>query len=107
MAILSLFLGTGIRISELVGLNIEDIDFDSNAFTVVRKSGHSTILYFSDEVADALKKYLNQRLNLPDVPEQERALFLSIQNKRISVRAVQNLVTKYARIVSPLKNYAP
>ena len=107
VAILSLFLGTGIRISELVGLNIEDIDFDSNAFTVVRKSGHSTILYFSDEVADALKKYLNQRLNLPDVPEQERALFLSIQNKRISVRAVQNLVTKYARIVSPLKKITP
>ncbi|HEY8419327.1 MAG TPA: tyrosine-type recombinase/integrase, partial [Clostridia bacterium] len=97
----------GIRISELVGLNIEDIDFDSNAFTVIRKGGNSTILYFSDEVAAALKKYLEQRLNLEDVPKEERALFLSIQNKRISVRAVQNLVTKYARIVSPLKKITP
>lgn len=107
LAILTLFLGTGIRISELVGLNIEDIDFDSNAFTVIRKGGNSTILYFSDEVAAALKKYLEQRLNLEDVPKEERALFLSIQNKRISVRAVQNLVTKYARIVSPLKKITP
>ncbi|HEY8423202.1 MAG TPA: tyrosine-type recombinase/integrase [Clostridia bacterium] len=107
LAILTLFLGTGIRISELVGLNIEDIDFSSNAFTVVRKGGNSTILYFSDEVADALKKYLDQRLNMPDVPKEERALFLSLQNKRISVRAVQNLVTKYARIVSPLKKITP
>ena len=107
LAILTLFLGTGIRISELVGLNIEDIDFNSNAFTIVRKGGNATILYFSDEVANALKQYLEQRLNLPDVPESERALFLSIQNKRISVRAVQNLVTKYARIVSPLKKITP
>ncbi|HEY8443454.1 MAG TPA: tyrosine-type recombinase/integrase [Clostridia bacterium] len=107
LAILTLFLGTGIRISELVGLNIEDIDFESNAFTVIRKGGNSTILYFSDEVAKALKKYLEQRLSIPDVPQEERALFLSMQNKRISVRAVQNLVTKYARIVSPLKKITP
>jgi integrase/recombinase XerC len=107
LAILTLFLGTGIRISELVGLNIEDIDFESNAFTVIRKGGNSSILYFSDEVALALKKYLEQRLNLEEVPKEERALFLSIQNKRISVRAVQNLVVKYARIVSPLKKITP
>ncbi|HEY8389441.1 MAG TPA: tyrosine-type recombinase/integrase [Clostridia bacterium] len=106
-AILTLFLGTGIRISELVGLNIEDVDFNSNAFTVVRKGGNSTILYFSDEVANALRRYLDERLTYPDVPKEEKALFLSMQNRRISTKAVENLVTKYARIVSPLKKITP
>lgn len=104
-AILTLFLGTGIRISELVGLNIEDIYFDNNAFSVIRKGGNSTILYFSIEVEEALKKYLEQRLQNKNC--KTTALFLSLQNKRISVRAVQNLVEKYARIVSPLKKITP
>jgi len=106
-AILTLFLGTGIRISELIGLNIDDIDFNSNAFTVIRKGGNLTILYFSDEVADALRRYLDERSSSPDLPQDESALFLSMQNRRISTKAVQNLVTKYARIISPLKKITP
>ena len=54
VAMLSLFLGTGIRISECVGLNIDDFDFEQNAFVVTRKGGKEVILYLSDEVADAL-----------------------------------------------------
>ena len=106
-AILTLFLGTGIRISELIGLNIDDIDFNSNAFTVVRKGGNSTILYFSDEVANALRKYLDERCLSDKISQDEPALFLSMQNRRISTKAVQNLVTKYARIISPLKKITP
>ena len=53
-AILTLFLGTGIRISELVGLNNESIDFSNNSFVVTRKGGNQAILYFSEEVGDAL-----------------------------------------------------
>ena len=56
VAILTLFLGTGIRISELVGLNNEDIDFTTNSFKVIRKGGNQAILYFSEEVADALEQ---------------------------------------------------
>ena len=56
-AILSLFLGTGIRISECVGLDIADIDFENNAFTITRKGGNRVILYFSDEVASSLSDY--------------------------------------------------
>lgn len=107
LALLSLFLGTGIRISELVGLNVEDIDFSTNAFVVTRKGGNRAILYFSDEVAQTLEDYIKEREANAKVPKSERALFLSIQNKRISIRAVENLVKKYAGVVTPLKHITP
>ena len=106
VAILTLFLGTGIRISELVGLNTEDIDFNSNAFVVTRKGGNRTILYFGDEVKAALEEYLVER-NGDDAVKNEPALFLSLRKKRISTREVQDLVKKYAKIVSPLKKITP
>ena len=107
-AILTLFLGTGIRISELVGLNNESIDFDNNSFIVTRKGGNQAILYFSDEVADALAAYIEQKKGDPKVPDETPApLFLSMQYKRITVRAVENLVKKYAKIVTPLKKITP
>lgn len=106
-AIITLFLGTGIRISELVGLNIEDFDFDSLSFVVTRKGGNRAVLYYNDQVEDALKKYSKIRQNNDKVPSSERAFFLSLQNKRISTRQVQELVKKYARIVSPLKKITP
>ncbi len=106
-AIITLFLGTGIRISELVGLDLEDIDFNSNSFVVTRKGGNRSVLYFNDEVASALRDYFDLRVDSKDVPSDERSLFLSLQNKRISTRAVQELVKKYAKIVSPLKKITP
>lgn len=106
-AILTLFLGTGIRISELVGLNDESIDFSNNSFIVTRKGGNQAILYFSEEVGDALAAYMAQKENDPKIPSDEHALFLSLQYRRITVRAVENLVKKYAKIVSPLKKITP
>lgn len=106
-AIITLFLGTGIRISELVGLNNEDINFGDNSFIVTRKGGGKSILYFDDTVADALRKYMIFKEERPELYAEQDALFLSSQNKRITVRAVENLVHKYAKIVSPLKNISP
>ena len=106
LAIMTLFLGTGIRISELVGLDVEDLDFNVNGFKITRKGGSQTILYFSDEVADALLAWLDERAKheeLDDVP----ALFVSLQKKRMSVRSVELLVKKYAQIVTPLKKITP
>ena len=104
-AIITLFLGTGIRISELVGLNTDDVDFNTNSFVVTRKGGNRAVLYFNDEVASALHDYLDARLK--DEDKSEPALFLSLQNRRISTRTVQELVKKYAKIVSPLKKITP
>ena len=106
-AILMLFLGTGIRISELVGLNNGDLNFKDNSFIVTRKGGSKSILYFDDEVASALSRYLEQKENLSQNANESNALFLSSQMKRITVRAVENLVKKYAKIVSPLKKISP
>ena len=103
LAMLSLFLGTGIRISECVGLNIDDFDFEQNAFVVTRKGGKEVILYLSDEVADALKDYLAERQQIEALPGHESAFFLSIQRRRITQRAVENMVKKYASIAAPLK----
>ena len=102
-ALLSLFLGTGIRVSECVGLNISDVDLENNAFLVTRKGGNQAILYFPEEVASVLQAYLAHRREMTPLPGHENALFLSMQNKRISVRAVQVKVKKYALQVAPLK----
>jgi len=103
LAILTLFLGTGIRVSELVGINIEDMDFSINGFLVTRKGGSQAILYFPDEVADVLKRYLASRQKIEALPGHEHALFLSLQKKRIGVRAVELMVKKYAARIAPLK----
>jgi len=107
LTILTLFLGTGIRISECVGLNMSDFDFKNNSFKITRKGGSQVILYFGDEVARALGAYMEERRKVSVVPGHEDALFLSMQRKRISGRAVQNLVKKYARIIAPLKKISP
>lgn len=105
LTILTLFLGTGIRVSELVGLNIDDIDFAINGFLVTRKGGNQAVLYYPDEVADVLRRYLAERRQLSALPGHEDALFLSLQNKRISVRAVKMMVKKYALPAAPLKKH--
>jgi integrase/recombinase XerC len=107
LAMLSLFLGTGIRISECVGLDIGHFDFNVNGFTVYRKGGNQTTLYFGDEVRKALLDYIEERKAIQPLPGHENAFFLSLQRKRISNRAVQNLVKKYAKVVAPLKNISP
>lgn len=102
-AMLSLFLGTGIRVSECVSLNIADINMEDHAFLVTRKGGNQVMLYFPDEVADALTAYLEERNKIEALPGHEDALFLSLQRRRITQRAVQQLVKKYATVAAPLK----
>ena len=103
-AILSLFLGTGIRVSECVGMNTGDVDLENNAFIVTRKGGNQVVLYFPPEVADALAEYMEERKDIETIPGHEDALFLSLQRRRITQRAIQNLVKKYAAVAAPLKS---
>lgn len=107
LAIMSVFLGTGIRISELVGLNVDDIDFNNNSFKITRKGGNEVVLYFSDEVKDAMISWLKIRDEIKTLDDDEKALFLSLQRKRITPRAVENLVKKYSQAVTPLKKISP
>ncbi len=103
IAILMMFLGTGIRVSELVGLDIDHLDLSQNAFMVTRKGGSQVILYYPDAVKEVLESYLSERELIETLPGHEFALFLSLQKRRITARAVENLVKKYAQIAAPLK----
>lgn len=103
-AMLMLFLGTGIRVSECVGINLTDLDMTQNAFVVTRKGGNQVVLYFPQEVADALQDYLAEREKIEALPGHEDALFLSIRKRRITQRAVEILVKKYAAYAAPLKS---
>ncbi len=101
IAIVTLLLGTGVRVSELVGLNIGDIDFKNNGIRILRKGGNEMIVYFGIEVEQALKDYLEiSRNGITPLSGHEDALFLSGQRKRISVDAVEKMVKKYASAVS-------
>lgn len=106
-ALLTLLLGTGIRVSECVGLDIEDVDFKNNGIKIRRKGGYETVVYFGEEVEQALLEYIEQRKHTIPLSGHEHALFLSIQNRRITVRAVENLVKKYASNVTTLKKITP
>jgi len=107
LALVTLLLGTGIRVSECVGLDVEDIDFKNYGITVTRKGGNQMTVYFGQEVADALQKYLEVRKGITPLAGHEHALFYSIQNRRIGVQAVENLVKKYARQITTTKKITP
>lgn len=106
-AIMYLFLSTGIRISELVGIDIDDINFEENAFKIVRKGGNNAVMYFPDETREVLLKYKQIRDKITPLQGHSNAFFLSTQKKRISVRAVEDLVKKYTKNVVHLKNISP
>lgn len=107
VALLTLLLGTGIRVSECVGIDINDVDFNNNGIKIRRKGGYETVIYFGDEVEEALHDYLEKRHHMIPLEGHENALFLSMQNRRITVRAVENLVKKYAANVTTLKKITP
>jgi len=107
LAIITLLLGTGIRVSECVGLDLQDVDFDNGAMRVIRKGGNEDLVYFGDEVEEALLEYMEYRTALSPVPGHENALFISLKNTRLTTRSVERLVKKYASLVTTVKKITP
>lgn len=108
MALLTLLLGTGIRVSECVGLDLDDVDFDNNAIRIIRKGGNEALVYFGQEVRDALWEYMDgPRKSMHPQEGSENALFISLRNARITPRSVERLVKKYARLVTTVKKITP
>lgn len=107
LAIVTLLLGTGIRVSECVGINLNNISFRDNSISVTRKGGKEETVYFGEEVETALLNYMEEREKIQAKPGHENALFLSIQKRRISVQAVENLVVKYTSRVIEGKKITP
>lgn len=108
LAILTLLLGTGIRVSECVGLDLQDVDYKNHGIRITRKGGKQMTVYFGDEVADALLRYMEMdREHAVTLSGNENALFLSTQHKRMGVQSVENMVKKYARQIAPNKKITP
>lgn len=107
LALLSLMLGTGIRVSECVGLDVNDVDFNNDRIKVVRKGGSESFVYFGNEVREALLEYMEERKTIEPMQGHENALFISKKKQRLCVRSVENLVKKYARTVTTVKHITP
>ena len=95
-AIMMLFFGTGIRVSELVGIDLPDIDFYNASLMITRKGGDEDVVYFGPEVEEAIADYVDSDRSALLAGKEETALFVSMQHKRMSVRSVQLMIKGYA-----------
>lgn len=107
LAIVTLLLGTGIRVSECVGLDTTDLDFDNDRIRIIRKGAKEDFVYFGEEVREALLQYMAVREKIDTLEGHENALFLSIRRRRITVQGIEDLVKDYASQVTTLKHITP
>jgi integrase/recombinase XerC len=105
-AIIELFYGTGMRLSELVGLNLEDVDVSGMTVRLLGKGKKERIAPLGKSVINSLKRYLLKRTDFHPIPG-ESAFFLNPMGKRISVRGVQNLVCKWLKSASEKEKLSP
>jgi len=94
-AIITLFLNCGMRVSELVGINISDIDSELRSIRVTGKGNKERIVYLNEACQYALVSYLAERKSPKYANVRDKALFLSRLEQRISVKTVQATVYKY------------
>ena len=105
MAILTLLLHTGIRVSEMVGIDLQDIDWNEMRIRIFRKGRKEQYVYFNEPVREALEDYIQNERKVSS--EDMNALFISRKGQRISVRAVERLVKKYTASAVPMKRITP
>lgn len=108
LAIMTMLLGTGMRVSELVGIDLKDLDFENGRVKVTRKGGYEAYIYFGEEVTEALERYVDERELIKDIkPGHEDALFLSSRKSRITVRSIEILVKEYSSYITTVKKITP
>lgn len=110
-AILELLYATGIRVSELCGLNVDDIDFTNQSIRVRGKGRKERIVPYGGKAQEAMEAYLGIRGQFLSEADEEarepRVMFLNYQGTRISTRSVGRLIDKYVRIVADMRNISP
>ena len=108
-AILELLYSTGIRVSELVGLNIEDVNFYDETVKVYGKGGKERIVPFGRKAKEALKDYLNVRgeLILPGSTDDDRKALFIYRGRRMANIDVYRIVSKYITQVSEVEKKGP
>lgn len=95
-AIIYVLTGTGMRVSELCGLDILDYDYDNACLNIIRKGGNFDKVFVGETVEEVLLEYLEHGRDILKPYQNETALFVSLQGKRMSVRSVEKMVKKYA-----------
>jgi integrase/recombinase XerC len=110
-AILEFLYGTGMRVSELVKLNLREIDFRNKLVRVTGKRRKERIVPFGDPALHALLNYLEVRnaflKNAPVAERDTEAVFLNYQGTRITTRSVGRMVDKYIDICAGIHNISP
>lgn len=106
-AIILLLLGTGIRVSELVGIDMNDLDMVNMQVKVHLKGNDDDVSLFGNEVKKAIQDYLDVRDNLKPDPNDSHALFISLEHRRITEKSVENMISKYASFVNTVKHITP
>lgn len=96
IALFTAYLGTGCRVSELVNLNINDVDFESSSFIVTRKGGDQQEVFMPLQVENEMLKYMEQRLDMKNVKDTD-ALFISRNGKRILPQTVEKNLKTYCK----------
>ncbi len=96
--IVTLFLNCGMRLSELVGINLTDMDHELRSVRVLGKGNKERIIYLNDACRAALSEYLKVRLSEENRKSRDKALFFSSRQQRMSVKTVQAMVYKYLNL---------
>lgn len=94
ISIFTMLLGTGIRVSELVSLNVDDINFDNSSFVVQRKGGEYQEIYMPVQVENELYLYMKEREKMKNIVDK-KALYLSNRGTRLTVSSVEKMIKKY------------
>lgn len=97
-ALIYIFLGTGIRLSECEGLDITDVDIDNKSLRIKRKGGFYDVVYFNDKVKEVIEDYLQYRKEKYE-NEDTTALLLTTSRNRMGVSAIRNVVKKYVKMI--------
>ncbi|MCJ7581201.1 MAG: tyrosine recombinase XerC, partial [Candidatus Aminicenantes bacterium] len=106
-AILEILYATGLRVSELVGISLEDFNFKERLIRVMGKGKKERIVPFGKMAEDSLKKYMRARISIFKGNIDEKALFLNYRGERLTVRSVQRIVDKYIETSAMRRKISP
>lgn len=111
-AILEMLFSTGLRVSELAAMNVEDISFERGEASILGKGKKLRVVFLSDQAIYWLDQYLKNRGFLPNEPgalnsSQKEPIFLNNRNERLTVRTIERIVKKYAARAGISKKVSP
>ena len=105
--IISIFLNCALRLSELVSINLGDIDWRNNSLSIIGKGNKERVIYLNEMVINSIKNYLKDRNEYKIKKGYENALFISSVGRRISNRAIEEMVKKHVRNSNINKKITP